>query len=786
MWSGAEKGKGRAMPSSTLKRPRNLLPRDAEGSGGPDGIVLPLQYVSEGPYDIIFAPLAWSCPQLGPSTSKMLCGLYSYTLPLLLGSDSSNLQNLSLQIDTGSSDLWIASSSCSSSVCGSTSRYDPSDATYTNYNFTINYLVGDVAGPIVWDTVTVGGYGVSNQAFAAANVVDSEPLESQFSGVLGLALPSNSLIAEQITPIVGDTPDGAVWMSNLFSITPASSAPAARFLSIALARPGSPTVPSVLGIGRHPRRTLAYDILYAPSSDGPRFWKAAVRGITVYTNNTRMPIVLGRGVSGVFPSAVLDTGVPLILTTKAVADAIYGAIGITPASDNMYYMPCTMPLNMTVTLDDREEIPLHPLDLSTTPQAGASDPNSCIGLIQTSAEATLENPTSGIGDMVFGVPFLRNVYTVLAYDIPNADGTFPIDGGDSETTTTTTNPLGVPVTPISSVPPSSSAHFSSASGGSSSSHKPSSSGKASSSSAKKAARTALAPRAEATKSFSGSAHDLSLDDDPTIHPRLGLMALTDPTIAMDEFHRVRVLNQPLGDANGGSASGSSGAHKQNVGIDVLIGLASFVGLCILLFGLRWLMVRRSLRRETDERRGLSARDVKSGRDLALALGGYQLARRGPQADEDGRLPTEDELRQRRYDAYMHSLHTVSTDRTQIEPSGDEGYVLKDGAFYKDQTIDPDVLPVSPRDNSPFLREPTSESPERARHRSGLSVNRPLLPDLAGGGHGGGEDEPMSLSMAGVGTARHSPSRYSRRRSLSGNDPSPHRPSGSFSHNPDDS
>jgi hypothetical protein len=181
---------------------------------------------------------------------------------------------------------------------------------------------------------------------AAADVIDGEPLESQFSGVLGLALPANSVIAGDIQPGLGDTPDGAVWASNLFGITPVSAAPAARFLSIALERPGSDAVPSVLGIGRHPATLvpdpsrIAYDALYEPSALGPLFWKAAVRGVTVYTNSSRMPINIGRGASGVFPSATLDTGMPLILTTKAVADAIYGAIGVQPAADDMCMFCC--------------------------------------------------------------------------------------------------------------------------------------------------------------------------------------------------------------------------------------------------------------------------------------------------------------------------------------------------------------------------------------------------------------------------------------------------------------
>ena len=69
---------------------------------------------------------------------------------------------------------------------------------------------------------------------------------------MGLALPANSLIAQQIPPTESDAPDGASLSSNLFSITPVSTAPGSRFFGLALERPGSDRVPSVLGIGKHP------------------------------------------------------------------------------------------------------------------------------------------------------------------------------------------------------------------------------------------------------------------------------------------------------------------------------------------------------------------------------------------------------------------------------------------------------------------------------------------------------------------------------------------------------
>lgn len=76
---------------------------------------------------------------------------------------------------------------------------------------------------------------------------------------------------------------------------------------------------------------------------------------------------------------------------------------------------------MTITLDGQNELPLHPLDLTTEPDG---QPNSqyCTGLIQT--DPSLLSATSDIGDMILGVPFMRNVYTVMAYEPPDASGNF--------------------------------------------------------------------------------------------------------------------------------------------------------------------------------------------------------------------------------------------------------------------------------------------------------------------------------------------------------------------------
>ena len=219
---------------------------------------------------------------------------------------------------------------------------------------------------------------------AAADDVQSEPLSSQFSGILGLALPLNSIIAQKVPPVTNNDPDGAAFASNLFSLTPTSSAPASRFLSLSLSRPGSDRIPALLGIGRHPTELVSdpskikYDTLVSEAA-GSLFWKTSVRAITVYVNGEERDVQLGRSNTGaVWPSAVLDTGVPLILTTSTIANAIYGAIGVQPANDGMcelhlinfvFFLPNFLLSRLRSLYDaaQHDHHPRHPFSCLSTP-----------------------------------------------------------------------------------------------------------------------------------------------------------------------------------------------------------------------------------------------------------------------------------------------------------------------------------------------------------------------------------------------------------------------------------
>ncbi|OCK98072.1 acid protease [Cenococcum geophilum 1.58] len=122
-----------------------------------------------------------------PLTNKFTGTFYQITLSI-----GSNSQNVSVQLDTGSSELWV-NPDCTTAptvklqnFCESLSRYNPATSTSSNNlgdNFELAYGKGEVDGVYYTDDIKVGSSTIKGQQFGVAS--DSIDLGT---GILGVGL----------------------------------------------------------------------------------------------------------------------------------------------------------------------------------------------------------------------------------------------------------------------------------------------------------------------------------------------------------------------------------------------------------------------------------------------------------------------------------------------------------------------------------------------------------------------------------------------------------------------
>ncbi|EIW67855.1 hypothetical protein TREMEDRAFT_39997 [Tremella mesenterica DSM 1558] len=342
--------------------------------------------------------------------------------------DGDDLQMMSLQVDLGSSDLWVASDLCTSSDCASApALFNTSLSLDSGQSVNWTYESGAVSGEIFWEEMALGNFTIGYQAFVAAQTVTQEDLSGgAFSGVLGLALPANSFILKQIPGTTGSSADGATFLDNLFGL--GSAAPTERLFSLSLERREDVRTSSFLGIGTtfdtycpKPCSPPSSPIVAQPQLGvtGYTHWRIQLQSITATTwsdpqhglGGQVTTVTLGASqvdTSKSTPLAVLDSGgVQILVGYKPFADSIYSIYGIQASSDGIYRLPCTQQLALTFTFAETE-YSVHPLDMSWADSADPSQ-QTCIGAIQYSS--TL----GSTGDFILGSSFLKNVYSIFQY-----------------------------------------------------------------------------------------------------------------------------------------------------------------------------------------------------------------------------------------------------------------------------------------------------------------------------------------------------------------------------------
>ncbi|XP_011196142.2 lysosomal aspartic protease-like [Zeugodacus cucurbitae] len=130
-------------------------------------------------------------------------------------------QEFLVLFDSGSSNLWIPSSSCPSSnqACQNHAKYDSSaSSTYVanGESFSIQYGSGSLSGYLSQDTVRVAGLTIKDQVFAEAM---QEPgtsfVNSGFDGLMGMAFQSIS--NDNVVPPFYNMWSQGLISKNLFS-----------------------------------------------------------------------------------------------------------------------------------------------------------------------------------------------------------------------------------------------------------------------------------------------------------------------------------------------------------------------------------------------------------------------------------------------------------------------------------------------------------------------------------------------------------------------------------------
>ncbi|KIL64999.1 hypothetical protein M378DRAFT_77450 [Amanita muscaria Koide BX008] len=110
---------------------------------------------------------------------------------------------LPLVLDTGSSDLWVASQSCTTG-CGNNMASLYSLQTFHSSGLSAHLYYGDASsgtyafGEIGYDTTTLAGLTLPNQYLAAINNTNTSILDTGSSGIFGLGFPINSAIFDAL------------------------------------------------------------------------------------------------------------------------------------------------------------------------------------------------------------------------------------------------------------------------------------------------------------------------------------------------------------------------------------------------------------------------------------------------------------------------------------------------------------------------------------------------------------------------------------------------------------
>ncbi|OCH94610.1 acid protease [Obba rivulosa] len=303
-------------------------------------------------------------------------------------------QSFEVQLDTGSSDLWLDTTNVQFS----------SNVTGTEYNTSVQYLdTTEAAGPILLGPVQFGDFVVQNQAFLSAPGTNATTDGDR--GLFGIGPPSLSQITQTLD---GTSIDGYTLLDNIFGLYPDEP----NFMSILLSRGDEGlTSGGIFSIGEYPSQLPEI-------GDAPKFpligndsWTTAMDGVIIngyFLSGGAQPADLQEdNPPDGQVSALLDTGTALALAPPPYVHAMYSGIpgAQFDKSQQRWFVPCDSKVNVSMVWG-QNGYPVHPIDTVIVWSVENGSP-ICAGAFTSSYE-------SGV-DFLLGDTFLRNVLAVFDF-----------------------------------------------------------------------------------------------------------------------------------------------------------------------------------------------------------------------------------------------------------------------------------------------------------------------------------------------------------------------------------
>ncbi|GAA6005382.1 hypothetical protein JCM10207_002962 [Rhodosporidiobolus poonsookiae] len=289
-------------------------------------------------------------------------------------------QSFLIDFDTGSSDLWIAGSGCTSAPCANKRKYDPSGSSSTTTvagkSFSIRYADGSTtSGSVYTDSVSLGGLLAVNQTLSGATSLSTSWQSLPQDGLLGMGYQSLSQLRSP--PVFQSLVAQGKVSSPMFSfkLSSTSIGPSELYLG-----------------GMNSAYYVAGTTEWAPVIS-QAYWTVAGQ---ISVNGA--PVTA----SGTF-NAIIDTGTTINVVPSAAAKAFWAAVpNSLPYGNGYYTFLCSQAPTIAFSFGgSTTQWPLSQFNLGRV----SSGATRCVG--------SIVGQDLGINGWILGDNFLKNVYATF-------------------------------------------------------------------------------------------------------------------------------------------------------------------------------------------------------------------------------------------------------------------------------------------------------------------------------------------------------------------------------------